>query len=580
MDNRAIAQLLRETADLMEVAADDPFRIRSYRRAADSLDACPDQVAALASEPKRILAIPGIGKGMLANIEEVLATGRLGLREQLLERYRPSMLDLLQVQGLGPKTIALIWDAFRVASLDEVEALAQAGKLRSLPRLGAKAEEKILRGIASFRALSGRFRIDQAQQLADGLVAHLCALPEVERAAAAGSLRRGRETVGDLDILVAGRLDPTARQRISAHFLSYPGMNEVLLQGENKVSAQLHRGPQVDLRLLPTASWGAALQYFTGSKQHNVTLRQRALRQGLTLNEYGLFRAPDPEPVAAAEEADIYAALGLPCIAPELRESSGEFEAAEAGTLPRLLELSAIRGDVHMHTVATDGRSTIFEMAEAAEARGYGYIAITDHSQALAMANGLNEERALAHLERIRAADAQFSQRSGFRIFTGIEVDILADGRLDLDDAVLAQMDVVIGSVHSRFEQSPTAMTERLLRAIANPNLRILGHPTGRLLLRREPFAFDAGVVFEACRAAGVALEINAAPERLDLNDVHARLCRQRGIPIVINTDAHHTRHLDLMRYGVQVARRAWLEAGDVLNTLAAEAFLARLRPR
>ncbi|MHB8734939.1 MAG: PHP domain-containing protein, partial [Terriglobales bacterium] len=270
--------------------------------------------------------------------------------------------------------------------------------------------------------------------------------------------------------------------------------------------------------------------------------------------------------------------LGLPWIAPELREGSGEFEAADAGSLPRLLEEAAIRGDVHMHTVATDGRSTIVEMAEAAEARGYGYIAITDHSQALAMANGLNEERALVHLERIRSADAQFRERSGFRIFTGIEVDILADGRLDLDDEVLAQMDVVIGSVHSRFDQSPAAMTDRLLRAIANPNLRILGHPTGRLLLRREPFDFDAGAIFAACKARGVALEINAAPERLDLNDVHARLCRQRGIPIVINTDAHHTRHLDLMRYGVQVARRAWLEAGDVLNTLPADEFLARLR--
>jgi len=578
MDNRAIAQLLRETADLMEIAADDPFRVRSYRRAADSLDTCPDQVATMASEPKTILAIPGIGKGMLANIQEVLATGRLGLREQLLEQYRPGMLDLLQVQGLGPKTIALIWDAFHVASLDEVEALGQAGKLRDLPRLGAKAEEKILRGIAAFRSFSGRFRVDQAQQIAAGLIAHLRALPEVVRIAAAGSVRRGRETVGDVDILIAGPLGADSRQRVSAHFLAYPGLGTVLAQGDNKVSAQLHRGPQVDLRLLPAESWGAALQYFTGSKQHNVTLRQRAQRQGLTLNEYGLFREADMHRVAGAEEAEIYSALGLPWIAPELREDSGEFEAAEAGSLPRLLEEAAIRGDVHMHTVATDGRSTIVEMAEAAEARGYGYIAITDHSQALAMANGLNEERALVHLERIRSTDAQFRERSGFRIFTGIEVDILADGRLDLDDEVLAQMDVVIGSVHSRFDQSPAAMTDRLLRAIANPNLRILGHPTGRLLLRREPFAFDAGAIFAACKANGVALEINAAPERLDLNDVHARLCRQRGIPIVINTDAHHTRHLDLMRYGVQVARRAWLEAGDVLNTLPADEFLARLR--
>ncbi|MGH9483202.1 MAG: PHP domain-containing protein, partial [Terriglobales bacterium] len=351
-----------------------------------------------------------------------------------------------------------------------------------------------------------------------------------------------------------------------------------LAQGENKISVRLHGGLQVDFRLLPLESFGAAWQYFTGSQQHNIGLRGRAQQAGFKLNEYGLFREEGGERVAGAEEEEIYAALGLAWIPPELREASGEIEAAAAGTLPHLVAERDLLGDVHMHTTASDGRASIEEMADAAAARGYRYIAITDHSQALAMANGLDERRMLEHLARIRAAERSFqAAHPGFRIFAGVEVDILADGRLDLADEVLAQLDVVIGSIHSRFDQSEAETTARLVRAVNNPNLDILGHPSGRLLLRREAYRYDFERVLETCRERGVAVEINASPERLDLNHAQARRAKQRGVAVVINTDAHHPQHLANIRYGLATARRGWLEPGDVLNTLPAEAFLRRL---
>lgn len=582
MENRELARLLHETADLMEIAGEDAFRIRSYRKAAEAIETCPDRLADIHGERKRLLAIPGIGARMADNICEMIVTGRLALRDELLERYRPGMLELLKIQGLGPKTVALLWQTHRIASVDELEALAQAGQLRELPRLGAKAEEKILRAIASYRAMSGRVLHSAAAQVVEQIVPALRALPEVAAVVPAGSFRRGRDTVGDLDFLVAGPgFGQGAQTRVIQAFLALPGTDQILAQGDNKVSVRRRDGLQVDLRLLPEEQFGAALQYFTGSQQHNIKLRQRAQRQGYKLNEYGLWDASGAC-VAGRHEEEVYARLGLAWIPPELREDAGEIEAAEAGALPQLIVGADIRGDLHMHTDETDGRCTMHEMAAAAQQRGYAYIAITDHSQALAMARGLNEVRALAHIARIRAADEEFRRdaRHPLRIFAGIEVDILADGRLDLADEVLAQMEVVIASVHSRFDQEPERMTERLLRAVANPYVRILGHPSGRLLLRREAYQFDFQRVLEACAEHGVAMEINASPERLDLNDVSARACGQRGVPIVINTDAHHTSHLAFMSYGVTTARRAWLTPENVLNTLPADAFLARLRPR
>ncbi len=572
MDNRNIANVFYEIADLMEVNGDDSFRIRSYRRAAEAVEAWPQQVSQLVGEPKQLLAVPGIGKGMAANIQELVREGKLKQHQELLQKYRPSMLELLKIQGLGPKTIALIWSAFQVSDLAGVEQLAREGKLRTLPRMSEKSEQKILKAIEDYRRIAGRFLLDEADRTAEKLAEHLKHLTGIEKITPAGSLRRGRETVGDLDMLVTGCccVDDQRRADLIDEILRFPGIMEVLAKGDNKVSFKLRSGMQVDVRTLAPGSYGAAMQYFTGSKNHNVTLRQRALKMGLTLNEYGLARLEDNERVAGSTEEDIYHTLKLDWIPPELRENCGEIEAAEKHTLPNLITVPDIRGEVHMHTVETDGRNTIEEMADAAKERGYHYIAITDHSKNLAFANGLDDQRAEQHIARIRAANQQIE---GITIMAGIEVDILAEGDLDLSDSVLSQMDVVVASVHSAFNQDSQQMTDRLLRALSNPNVCILGHPTGRLLLRRDAYPFDMDVILKAAKEHGVAMELNAYPDRLDLNDVHLRMARERGVKIVINTDAHHTSHFEKIKYGILQARRAWLTPADVLNTLSLDDF-------
>src|ERR1041385_6387309 len=577
MDNKAIANIFYETADLMKVASADPFRIRSYERAAEALEGWPQQVAELYQDEKALLAIPGIGKGMSANIRELMTTGKLGMHEDMLRRFRPSMLELLKISGLGPKTIALIWDAYQVCDVDGVAKLASEGKLRDLPRLSEKSEQKILKSIENYRQLTGRFLLNTADEIATKMADFLAGLPGVEKVTPAGSLRRGRKIVGDLALLVTGKCCDTDAQRnaVIERIISFPGILEVLAQGENKVSFKLRSGIQVDVRLLPPDSFGAALQYFTGSKNHNVQLRQRALKQGYTLNEYGLAQLEDNKIVASKTEEEIYKKLGLAFIAPELREDCGEIQAAAEGKLPELITQADLQGDVHMHTVETDGKCTIEEMAEAARARGYKYMAITDHSKNLAFANGLDDKRAEEHIKKIRAAAKKIE---GITIFAGIEVDILAEGELDLSDSVLEQMDLVIASVHSHFNQEPPQMTERLLRAIANPNTSLIGHPTGRMLLRREGYAFDHDKVFSAAAKAGVAMEHNAYPDRLDLRDQHLRMAKARGVKFIINTDAHHTSHMEKIRYGVLQLRRAWLTRTDVLNTLPAAEFARVVR--
>ena len=552
MDNKAIATLLYETADLLEIDGQDSFRVRSYRNAAEAIEALPQQVADLVSEPKKLLEIQGIGKGMQANLVMLFKDGHIEAHAELLKKYRPSMLELLKIQGLGPKTIALIWSAYQVSDLEGVEKLAREGKIRTLPRMGEKHEAKLLKAIEDYRRIAGRFLLDVAEGLADKLVEYLLAVPGVEKVTPAGSLRRGRETVGDLDILVTGKgcIEAESRQKITEHLLSFPGLMDIIAQGDNKVSFRHRNGMQVDVRLLPPESFGAAMQYFTGSKAHNVALRQRALKMGFTLNEYSLSRVEDEKPVARKTEEEIYAKLKLDYIPPELRENLGEIEAAATHTLPELIELSDIRGDVHMHTVETDGRNTIEEMAEAARERGYEYMAITDHSKNLAFANGLTDERALAHIEKIRAIGKKMK---GIRVLAGIEVDILGDGSLDLSDSVLEQMDIVIASVHSLFNQDRATMTERLLKAISNPNTSLLGHPTGRQLLRRDAYPFDLDAVLKAAAKYRVAMELNSYPERLDLNDVNLRLAKQHGVKIVINTDSHHTSHMEKLHYGVKL---------------------------
>jgi DNA polymerase (family 10) len=577
MDNKAIAGLLYETAELLEIDGQDSFRVRSYRNAAEAIEALPQQIADLIQEPKKLLEIQGIGKGMQANLVQLFKEGRIEAHTELLKKYRPSMLELLKIQGLGPKTIALIWSAYQVSDLEGVEKLAREGKIRELPRMGEKHELKLLKAIEDYRRIAGRFLLDTAEELAEKLVAHLLAAPGIEKVTPAGSLRRGRETVGDLDILVTGKgcIEAESRQTLIEHLLRFPGLMDVIAQGENKVSFRHRNGMQVDVRLLPPESFGAAMQYFTGSKAHNVALRQRALKMGFTLNEYALATLEDEKPVAGATEEEIYAKLKLDFIPPELRENLGEIEAAAGHTLPALIELSDIRGDVHMHTVETDGRNTIEEMAEAARDRGYEYMAITDHSKNLAFANGLTDERALAHIERIRAVEKKMK---GIRIFAGIEVDILGDGSLDLSDSVLEKMDIVIASVHSLFNQDRATMTDRLLKAIANPNTSLIGHPTGRQLLRRDAYHFDVDAVLKAAATHKVAMELNSYPERLDLNDVHLRMAKQHGVKIVINTDSHHTSHMEKIRYGITQARRAWLTKDDVLNTLPLQKFVKAMK--
>ncbi len=577
MENKAIASLLYETADLLEIDGQDVFRIRSYRRAAEAIDALPQQVRDLIQEPKKLLEVPGIGKGMLTNLQELFRSGTIGVHAEMLAKYKPSMLDLLKIQGLGPKTISLIWSAYQVADVDGVEKLAQEGKIRILPRMGEKHEQKLLKAIQSYRKLTGRFLISVAAETAEALAEHLAKFRGIEKVTPAGSLRRGRETVGDLDLLVTGKACETeeSRQQVMEHILLFPGLTDVIARGDNKISFHLRNHMQVDVRLLAAESFGAALVYFTGSKSHNILLRQRALKMGFTLNEYGLARLDDEKRVASKTEEDIYATLEVDYIPPELRESLGEIEAAAKHALPELITVEDLRGDVHMHTIETDGKNTIEEMAEAARERGYEYMAITDHSKNLAMANGLDDARAVQHIARIREVDKKLNaKKKSIRVLAGIEVDILADGSLDLSDSVLEQMDLVIASVHSHFNQEASEMTDRLLKAMSNKSVSILGHPTGRQLLRRDAYAMDMEAVLDAAARRKVAMELNSYPERLDLNDRHLRMAKERGVKIVINTDSHHTSHMAKIRYGVLQARRAWLTKDDVLNALPLAKFL------
>ncbi len=577
MDNKAIASILYETADLLEIDGQDSFRIRSYRNAAQAIESHAHQIKDIMNEPKQVLAIPGIGKGMLTNLQELFNTGKLAVQVELLEKYHPSMLQLLKIQGLGPKTIALIWSAYKICDVDGVEKLAREGKIRILPRMGEKHEAKLLKAIEDYRRIGGRFLIDTAETECEKLTAHIEKFPGIDKITPAGSLRRGRETVGDLDILVTGKACTTeeGRQKAIAYVAQYPPLMDVIASGDNKISFHVRNGMQVDVRLLPPESFGAAMQYFTGSKAHNVALRQRALKMGYTLNEYSLATLEGNKPVAGKTEEEIYARLKLDYIPPEMRENLGEIDLAQGHTLPKLITQGDLKGDVHMHTVETDGRNTIEEMAEAAKARGYKYMAITDHSKNLAFANGLDDKRAVEHIHRIRQSAEKIE---GITIFAGVEVDILAEGDLDLSDDVLAQMDLVIASVHSVFNMEAAKMTERLIKAIENPHTSVIGHPTGRIQLRRDSYPFDMHAVLTAAAKHKVAMELNAYPDRLDLNDNNLRQAKQHGVKIVINTDSHHTSHMEKIRYGVLQARRAWLTKDDVLNTLSPDKFAKAMK--
>ncbi len=565
--------MLSETADLMEISAEDSFRIRSYRTAAAAIEGHPEQLSAMLKDPaKKLTEIPGVGKGIAAVVAEIEERGSFERRDEMLGKYPASLLELFSIQGLGPKSIRLLYDTYKVQSVDDLERICKEQKLRDLPRMGAKLEEKVLRSIASYRQRAGRFLLSFAERAAAELVEYLSAVPGVEKVTPAGSLRRAKETVGDLDLLVTG---PGAAEALKK-FVVHPRAHEVLGKGPNKASIKYGlEGLQVDLRALATESYGAALLYFTGSKEHNIVLRSRAQKMGLTLNEYALARLDDNTPVASATEEEIYGVLGLDWIPPELRENSGEIDAAAEHRLPKLVELGDMRGDLHMHTTESDGRATLAEMAEAARERGLDYIAITDHSKSLAMTNGLDEKRAVAFAHQVREMD---QRELGLRVFSGLECDIMRDGAMDLSNDALAELDWVVGSVHSYMNLEPAEMTDRLLRALECPYLRAIGHPTGRILLHRDAFPFDFEVVAAEAARRNVYLEINASPERLDLSATLIRTAKAKGCKFVISTDAHHPKHLANMSYGVRMARRGWLEAGDILNTKSADEFAKAIR--
>ena len=570
MENLVIARLFAEIGDLLEIKNENPFKIRAYRNAAETIAHTAERLADLPAAER--LAIPGIGKDLAAKITELIETGALRYHQDLLQEFPPTVLDLLHLPGVGPKTVALLYRELGVRTLDDLERAAREGRLRAIKGMGTKKEALILKALEERTRVAGRRLMAEAYDTAAALVAALREHAPDASLSMVGSLRRGCETCGDLDILAAG-----APPSIMQAFTGYRLVERVLARGDTKSSVLLWGGFQADLRVVPGESLGAARQYFTGSKSHNIALRDRAIGRGFKLNEYGLYRIDNGTAVAGETEEGIYEALGLAFVPPELRENRGEIAAAERRALPRLVQLQDLRGDLHMHTTATDGRADAPSMARAALEAGLSYVAITDHSRALAMANGLDEHGALAHARAVRDLNGR-SDLEGMTVLAGIECDIRPDGELDLSADCLAELDIVIASIHSGFNQTPAQLTDRLLRAIACPWVDVLGHPTGRLILKREPYRVDIEAVFAAAAAAGVAMEINCQIDRLDLDDTHARLARDRGVRLVIDSDAHSPAALGGLRWGINVARRAWLEPQDVLNTQPVDAFRASLR--
>ena len=556
--NAEVATAFEEMADLLEIEGANPFRVRAYRFAARTLRDLPVEVGEMVAKGEDLTSLPGIGDDLAGKIKEMLATGTAAALEAQRKRVPATLTELLRIPGLGPKRVKTLARELKVRSLSELQTAAQAGRVRTLAGFGEKTEQHILDALATRLAEAPRVQRAVAIPSAEALVAYLEQSSGVSRVIAAGSYRRGLETIGDLDILVTAPAGRTVMDR----FVAYQEVRDVLAHGETKSSVRLQSGLQVDLRVVPQDSYGAALLYFTGSKAHNVVLRQLAQQRGLKLNEYGVFRGD--KPVAGETEESVYASLGLPWIPPELREGRGEIDAAKAGRLPHLVDLQDLKGDLHAHTRATDGRNSLQEMAEAARLRGLRYFAITDHSRRLTMAKGLDSARLLQQTEAIDRLNATLS---GITILKGIEVDILEDGNLDLPDEVLGRLDLVVGAVHSRFNLSNRRQTERIMKAMDHPHFSILAHPSGRLIGRREPYDVDMLRIIRKARERRCFLEINAHPERLDLTDIHCRMAKEEGVLLAVNTDAHSMLDLENARFGIGQARRGWLEKTDVLNT-------------
>ncbi len=572
MRNAEIVSLFNEIADFLEIKGENAFRVRAYRRAAQAMEGLTEDVAAVAARGG-LQEIPGIGKDLAGKITEYLERASVAYLDDLRKEIPPGVVEMMGIHGVGPKTAKQLYERAGVDSVERLEELARAHALAGIPGIQAKTEENILKGIAVWKSGRERMPLGAALPLAEAIRGTLEALQESDRISLAGSIRRMRETVKDIDVLITSKRPAPVMDA----FVALPNVAEVLARGDTKSSVRLREGIQADLRVVEPECFGAALQYFTGSKQHNIRVRELAQRRGLKVNEYGVFDEKTNRRVAGATEEDVYRAVGLPLVPPEIREDGGEIEAALANRLPELVDVGDIRGDLQLHTTWSDGAHSLADLAAGVRAKGYQYMAVTDHSKSATVAGGMNEAQVLQMIAEVRALNPRLK---GFRVLAGCEVDIRADGSLDFPDEILAQLDLVQVSIHSRFKMSREDMTRRIVRAVQHPLVHILGHPTGRLIGERAPYEVDIEAVLQAAKTGGVAVEINASPSRLDLNDLHARRAKDLGIPITISTDAHTILHLEYMRYGVAVARRAWLTPANVLNTLPAPAFASWLKQR
>ena len=570
MKNQEIAKIFNEIADLLEIKGENPFRIRAYRRAAQNIEGLPKSIEEIPKE--ELLKVPGIGQDLAGKIEEYLKTGKMQVHEELKHEIPEGLLTLLSVPGLGPKTSKLLYEKLKIKGLDDLERLASEHKLVGLPGIKEKTEENILKGIEMLKRGKERQPLGKVLPIANDILEHLTKKSPVDRIDLAGSLRRWKDTIKDIDILATSD-NPKEVMKVFVHL---PHVKDVLMHGTTKSTVIIHEDLQVDLRVVEKESYGAALAYFTGSKAHNIRLREMAMKKGLKINEYGIFREKDEKKIGGEKEEDVYKILELPYIPPELREDQGEIEAAQEGRLPKLVTADDIKGDLHVHSKWSDGSHTFEQLVDAARDYGYSYIAITDHSKGLGIARGLTGERLLEQKKEINAVNKKLK---GFRIIHGIEVDIRSDGSLDISDDVLKELDIVVASIHSGFKQPRKQLTYRLVSAMKNPYVSIIAHPTGRLIGERDAYDVDMDEILTIAKKTGTAIEINAYPLRLDINDTYAKRAKEMGIPIVIATDTHVTNQFDYMRYGVSIARRGWLEKGDVLNTLEAEKLLKRLKP-
>ncbi len=571
MNNQEIARIFNEIADLLEIKAENPFRIRAYRRAALNIESLAGDVA---ETPKdELMKVPGIGQDLAGKIEEYVKTGRIQAYEELKKELPEGLGVLLSVPGLGPKTAKLLSEKLKIRNLQDLERFASEHKLSGLPGIKEKTEENILKGIGMLKRGMERQPLGKVLPIADDILERLRQKAPVRQLSIAGSIRRWKDTIKDIDILAISD-DPKSVMNV---FVRLPSVRDILMQGPTKSSVILREGIQVDLRVVEEDSFGAALAYFTGSKSHNIRLREMAVRAGLKINEYGVFREKDDKKVGGGKEEDIYRVLGLPFIPPELREDAGEIEAALEGRLPELVTLSDIKGDLHVHTKRSDGSHDCDELIQEAKKRGYEYIAITDHSKGLGIARGLSEERLLEERKEIGAINKKLR---GFKLLAGVEVDIRSDGRLDFADDILRQLDIVVASIHSGFRQGREQITGRLVAAMRNPYVSVIAHPTGRLIGERDPYEVDMAEVLKVAKETGTAIEINAYPLRLDLNDVYAKTAKEMGVPLVISTDTHITSQFNYMAYGVSIARRGWLEKKDVLNTLGYQSLMKALKKK